>query len=271
MSLGIQTREIQYKGHHFGDFVEAYEKGRAEYSPVIYGVFNRYFTDPYSPVLDLGCGTGISTRPFAKISHQVTGCDVDSKMLQVAIKTENPNISFIQGSADSLPFQNRKFSAITMFCCYHWFCNEKATKEIYRVLDKEGIVFVEDEVRSPPIDSKTKERIKDLAILVEHAGKMLTAHPTDNKGYDPAEMLSKNGFQIVLNEKITLPEVYSIEKGIQKMQSMSSWHDVQRAGQENEAIQKLRDLYSSYADEEGIVHAEKNVLVILAKKINKLK
>ena len=73
-------------------------------------------------VLDIGCGTGRSTRDVARIATQgsALGIDLSARMLQLArqrsVAEGLPNVTFAQGDAQVYPFTDEHFDvAISSF------------------------------------------------------------------------------------------------------------------------------------------------------------
>jgi ubiquinone/menaquinone biosynthesis C-methylase UbiE len=84
-----------------------------------------------SPLLDIGCGTGISTN-FFKVES--TGIDNNKEMLKLAPK----NCSY--ANAESLPFEDNSFNTIISVTVFQNINNmEKALKEIKRVSSNNNI------------------------------------------------------------------------------------------------------------------------------------
>ena len=88
------------------------------------------------PLLDLGCGTGISTNYF-KIKS--TGIDNCKAMLREGKKHYN---NLIYAHAEKLPFKDKSFSTIISVTAFHNFSNmELALKEIKRVSKTNNIAI----------------------------------------------------------------------------------------------------------------------------------
>lgn len=77
-------------------------------------------------LLDIGSGTGISTKPFMK-DADCTSLDPNEEMLK-----QSPAKQVI-GKAESLPFKENTFDFIISITSFHHFNLEKAVKEIKRV------------------------------------------------------------------------------------------------------------------------------------------
>ena len=76
-------------------------------------------------LLDIGAGTGISTKPFIKDADCIS-LDPNEEMLKQSPAKQ------VLGTAESLPF-TEKFDVIISITSFHHFNLEKAIKEIKRV------------------------------------------------------------------------------------------------------------------------------------------
>jgi demethylmenaquinone methyltransferase/2-methoxy-6-polyprenyl-1,4-benzoquinol methylase len=102
-------------------------------------------------ILDLCCGTGTVTTRLAKArsTSQVFGLDLSSDMLNVATRKagELPNISFMEGTAQNLPFPNSYFDAVTISFALHEMPKDErdaALKEAFRTLKTDGKIVILD-------------------------------------------------------------------------------------------------------------------------------
>jgi SAM-dependent methyltransferase len=100
---------------------------------------------PDSNCLDVACGPGIYTRPFAKSASKgnVFGLDISRKLLRYADKTSKANklgnVQFVQGDAQNLPFVSDRFDTVNCCGAMHLLPQpQKAFDEFRRVLKKGG-------------------------------------------------------------------------------------------------------------------------------------
>ncbi|MCP5060489.1 MAG: methyltransferase domain-containing protein [bacterium] len=96
-------------------------------------------------VLDLACGSGIYTRPFAHRlpAGRIIGLDLSSPMLdhaRAALRSEGlSNVDLVRGSALSLPFGAASFEIVNCCGALHLFPDvNEALGEIARVLTPGG-------------------------------------------------------------------------------------------------------------------------------------
>lgn len=93
-------------------------------------------------LLDVACGTGIVARSALQKSpdstNNIVGCDLNNGMLKVALEIA-PDIKWIEGPAENLPFKNQSFDKV---CCQFgiMFFQDKtaALNELLRIKTTNG-------------------------------------------------------------------------------------------------------------------------------------
>jgi SAM-dependent methyltransferase len=90
------------------------------------------------PVLDVACGPGYVSDAVRKLGAIPTGIDFSEKMITIA-KAMFPDICFVQGDAQDLPFEPARFDRILInFGLLHVSRPERACAEAARVLKSRG-------------------------------------------------------------------------------------------------------------------------------------
>lgn len=210
--------KYKYKLGDFGSLVKNYERARRMYPKEVFSFLKSYI--PKNPlVLDLGCGTGISTRQIAKFA-KVIGCDPDPIMLRVAKKNKvSEKENYVLGSSQNLPFKDETFNAVTAFAAFHWFDDKKSLREIKRVLRPGGVVFIVNRVGARKWGEGYREAItKTLKIKVAHFKK--------GRSYGPGMSLRRNGFKNIKIKTWRKSELYTLKNALEYVQSVSIWNSV---------------------------------------------
>ncbi|XP_077998654.1 putative methyltransferase DDB_G0268948 [Glandiceps talaboti] len=126
---------------------EAYQKFRPTYPKSVSERITSYLKHknpgPWRLAIDVGCGTGQSTRSLSDHFETVIGCDVSKAQIEEAKKTENlQNVTYQVGNDVSLPAEDNSVDLVTTAQAAHWFDLNKFYKEVDRVLKPNGCLAV---------------------------------------------------------------------------------------------------------------------------------
>lgn len=245
---------------NFGNLNEEYVVGRQNHSEAVFDLLKEY-ADSSSQVLDLGCGTGISTRQLFNHGYRNTiGMDRDDQMLQQALLDNEQQITYLQGDVTkSLPFDNEKFDVVTAFSAIHWFSDPSSIQEVLRVLKPKGYYFIVGNGN----ENNKKGSLRDYAnSLIEKA----IGKPLPEKGVDAAALLEAQGFKIIYNHPIPSIKMYSKEQAVAYIKSRSYWNFVRGTSAEQEIIAQLEAYFDSHCNADGKLIQEGKTFVVLGQK-----
>jgi SAM-dependent methyltransferase len=120
---------------------ERYARGRPDLHPaIVRRICEVTGRARFASALDVGCGTGLSTRAIARVADRVVGIDSSPEMLGQA--TGGPGISYQQARAESLPFADRSFDLVNVGLAFHWFAPDAFLGEARRVLRDDGWLVI---------------------------------------------------------------------------------------------------------------------------------
>ena len=141
-------------------------------------------------VLDLGCGMGATASYLYKnYGVNVVGLDPSPKLLKIA-KEKNPFATFVAGSGDALPFEDKSFECVLAECTLSLMNDLPITlQEVYRVLGDEGWFVINDVYAKNP---ELLSQMDNFAITSCMRG----MHDL----LSLKELLEKIGFEIMLFE-----------------------------------------------------------------------
>jgi arsenite methyltransferase len=134
------------------------------------GVGNPFSLGPVSKgekVLDVGCGTGVDAVFAAKMvgsAGAVTGIDLVPAMLSRAKENARlagvANITFIESSAEKLPFPDASFDVVISNGVFNLVVDKfTALKEVWRVLKPGGRLMLADQVQVGKMPKETGARV----------------------------------------------------------------------------------------------------------------
>ncbi len=90
--------------------------------------------------VDVGCGTGKSTRALKSLAQRVDGIDSSAAMLEFAEAV--PDVYYHCASAEEMPFEDATVNLITASSALHWFDRRRFLQEVHRILVPGGYFVV---------------------------------------------------------------------------------------------------------------------------------
>lgn len=117
-----------------GEVAELYQQYRRDYpASVVDAVMHAFSLTDHDTVIDLGCGTGQLTVPFASRVRAVVGVDPEPDMLvrarRTAVEQGTANVAWMLGSDTDMPalgsfFGRGSVGAVTIGQALHWMDEE---------------------------------------------------------------------------------------------------------------------------------------------------
>ncbi|MFB6888699.1 class I SAM-dependent methyltransferase [Kitasatospora sp. NPDC056327] len=123
----------------FGSVAAEYDRARPSYPQELFDGLERLAGRSLrgARVLDVGAGTGISTRLLAARGADVVGVEPNEGMAAQFLAS-GPGLALVKGSGDELPFHDRSADVITYAQAFHWTRPERSVPEAVRVLRPGG-------------------------------------------------------------------------------------------------------------------------------------
>lgn len=103
--------------------------------------------EPFSDLLDAGCGTGAMLELFKRDApgKNYTGVDLSEKMIETAKTKRLEGIRFVVGDCEALPFEGSSFDVVTCSMSFHHYPNpDRFFASLHRVLRPGGRFILRD-------------------------------------------------------------------------------------------------------------------------------
>lgn len=138
----------------FSGFEDTYDQFRPEAPRQVIGILTEYLQHRPDLVLDLGCGTGLSTLVWRDQADRIIGIEPNDDMrgkAQAKLQEidNHQHISFIPGFSNKLSFSDSTVDIITCSQSFHWMEPTSTLQEAARVL-RDGGVFAAYDCDWPP-------------------------------------------------------------------------------------------------------------------------
>lgn len=128
----------------FSDRVQDYVRYRPSYPAELVRTIEREtgLSPASARVVDLGCGTGISSALFLEAGYDVTGVEPNAAMRAAALERLGamPRFRVAAGRAEEVPLPDGCCDLIVAAQAFHWFDTAACRTEMRRLLVKDGWV-----------------------------------------------------------------------------------------------------------------------------------
>ena len=162
-------------------------------------------------VVDLGAGTGISSRRLASHGVRVIAIEPNEEMRRLA--APHPRVEFREGTAESIPFADSSVDLLAAFQAFHWFRPEPALREFHRVLKPGGRMAVVWNERNNR-DSFTREYGR---LIREASGN----HPAERRELTVDAFINSKLFTDVHHQTFRYEQELSLDELIGRTRSAS--------------------------------------------------
>lgn len=169
-------KELKLNADRFLGFAEVYDNARPKCPEKVKEIILKYLGNNPSNVVDLGCGTGLSTMIWSEISNKVIGIEPSSDMIKIAKEksVDLDNVIFMSAFSDNTGLDNSYADIITCSQSFHWMNPETTLKEVARILKKSGVFAVYD-CDWPPVCNVEAEL--EYNKLFDKVSKIEITHP----------------------------------------------------------------------------------------------
>ena len=150
---------IARSGYDRPGFAARYDRFRPRTPQTLVEVLRRYArVERPAFVVDLGCGTGLSTRIWSGAAERVVGIEPNAAMLAAA--EDGPGVDYREAFAHDTGLASGSADIVTCSQSLHWMEPEPTFAEVERILRPGGVFAAYDYDWPPVVDPDVDEAFK---------------------------------------------------------------------------------------------------------------
>jgi SAM-dependent methyltransferase len=252
----MTSQTLNAKASPYDGLAARYDRFRPSYPPESIAHLRAEAGDI---AVDVGAGTGIFTRQLAGAlrAARVVGVEASTDMHREAQRASLAiaNLSFLQGRAEALPFEDKTVRIITVATAIHWFDRSAFYAEVARCLRGNGELLVLQNIRRWWDD----KFLADYETLHETAveGYCRGRYPNRSGTYDAidveAELRARPDVSDVKVSDVAWSRTMSSDDFVDFSLSSSITQRAVAAMGEGAYLRALRQILQQYADDSGML------------------
>lgn len=134
----------------FLGFADIYDNARPSVPATACDILIDYLGKQPDTIVDLGCGTGLSTVIWKDKANSIIGIEPSGDMLSTAKSKEKDNVLFIKAFSDDTTLPDNTADIVVCSQSFHWMDPHSTLTEINRILKRNG-VFATIDYDWPPV------------------------------------------------------------------------------------------------------------------------
>jgi SAM-dependent methyltransferase len=138
-------------------------------------------------VVDIGSGTGLSTRAWADAAHAVLGVEPNAEMRAAAdADTPSSNVNYVRGYSDATGLNDDSADIVTYSQSLHWMDPQPTFTEAARILRPGGVFAAYDYELPPAVDWEVDAAFEYFLLRVgKFRRERLSIPPAEKTGHVP--------------------------------------------------------------------------------------
>ncbi|GGO03371.1 class I SAM-dependent methyltransferase [Saccharibacillus kuerlensis] len=156
----------------FTGFGELYDRNRPSAPKEVVRILKTYLEGTPRTVVDVGCGTGLSTFLWLDLAERIIGIEPSGDMRKIAEEKwraagSPSNLEFREGYSDHLELEDGSADLITCSQSFHWMNPQPSLAEFARVLRPGGVAAVYDCDWPPVLNADIEAAYAELSNLAD--------------------------------------------------------------------------------------------------------
>ena len=145
----MDMKEVK-NADRFKGFADTYDYARPRMPEFPVEIIKKYLGHSIGTVVDLGCGTGLSSLIWLGKAEKIIGVEPSDDMRAKADEKAAQNLTFIKGYSHDIPLPDSIADAVVCSQSFHWMEPFSTLGEISRIL-ADGGVFATVDCDWPPV------------------------------------------------------------------------------------------------------------------------
>ncbi|KAM9305364.1 uncharacterized protein PAF06_013909 [Gastrophryne carolinensis] len=273
--VGYAMATQLFEGKEHASYYQKYRfSAPQELMDMIYSYVGERLPKPHKLAVDVGCGTGQSTRILSPHFENVLGTDISAAQIEEAKNARGfPNVTYKACPAEEVPVPDASVDLLTACTAVHWFEIEKFLKEVDRVLKPHGCLALYSYL--PDMEVHYKDCSDEMTKVFEEVQDCLEPYQHEKVYHvktsykDIFEMIPYSDKKRILNLTTKMPMPVAAVLGL--IQTFSAFQSYQRAEPEK-AKEVIRTAEKRFKEIMGVSSTETevelrlhNVLVLASK------
>ncbi|HEX2293077.1 MAG TPA: class I SAM-dependent methyltransferase [Gaiellaceae bacterium] len=161
------SQAFRESGYLDEGFAERYERFRPAPPAVVLDALERYAGGPpLALVIDLGSGTGLSTRAWAERAKEVVGVEPNPEMRRVAgAQTARRGVRYLDAFAQRTGLPSGSADLVTCSQSFHWMDRAAVLAEAARILRPGGVFAAYDYDAIPVVHPRVEAAWEEFLLL----------------------------------------------------------------------------------------------------------
>ncbi len=199
----------------FGKVASLYDKSRVTYpKQLIDDIITYSKINLNGKIVDVGCGTGQATLPFAEKGYQITGLDISKELITIAKKKCSPfkTAQFKLSSFEKAKFNENSVDLIISGLAWHWVKPEQRYQKAHKMLTENGALAFFWSYQQSGKSTVVKEVGKVLEIYGGKGAGPVGSRMKDYAAFVYEEIKRNHLFRNVKQKEYSIPTPFSREK-----------------------------------------------------------
>ena len=192
---GVRIMINQSNIERFSGFADTYDQFRPSAPKMVPEIVGGYLGRRPRRVVDIGCGTGLSSMIWKGLADEVVGVEPNDDMRAVAERKAEgfPDFHFAKGLSNATGLEGESVDVVTISQAFHWMDSDSTLAEVDRVLAPGGVLAVFDCDWPPVVDSEVEMEYLRLHALCEEVSMQVNNQVSRKEKGNHLEAIQSSG------------------------------------------------------------------------------